>query len=106
MIHWQAILAFGALAVIFDGIWATVARHGGYSYAKGMWVSWLIYTVAGSAAGWHTGKILDGAWTGLGVAAIEATVGWWLSAVIGLDACPTAFPPKKCRKPLPERFLQ
>jgi len=105
MTLWQAVLVFGVLVVTFDGIWAAIARHGSYSYAKGMWVSWFIYIVAGCMAGWHSGGILDGTWTGLGVSAIEATVGWRLSAVIGPGRLPDSISKEDVPKTIAKAIL-
>jgi hypothetical protein len=102
---WQTILVFGALVVVFDGIWATIAHHSNYSYAKGMWVSWLIYTVAGGIACWHSSSILVGTWAGLGVAAIEATIGWQVSAVIGPGRLPESITSKEAPKAIATAIL-
>jgi hypothetical protein len=84
---WQTILLFGLIAIAFDTIWATIARAKGYSYSKGMWVSFLAYTFAGGVAA-QSGNIFDGSFTGLGVSGIEATIGWWISWVIGPGRLP------------------
>jgi hypothetical protein len=84
---WQVILIFGVIAVVFDGTWATIAKAKGYTYSKGMWVSFLIYAIAGITAG-QNGSFIDGIISGAGVAIIEATIGWWLSWVIGPGRLP------------------
>ena len=84
---WQVILIFGVLAIVFDGIWATIAKAKGYTYSKGMWVSFLIYVIAGVIAS-KNGSFIDGIISGAGVAFIEATIGWWLSWVIGPGRLP------------------
>ncbi|MBI5304977.1 MAG: hypothetical protein HY868_22790 [Chloroflexi bacterium] len=84
---WQVILVFGVLAIVFDGIWATIAKAKGYTYSKGMWVSFLIYVIAG-VMGSQNGSFMDGIISGAGVAIIEATIGWWVSSVIGPGRLP------------------
>jgi hypothetical protein len=84
---WQAILIFGVIAIFFDGIWATIAKAKGYTYSKGAWVSFLIYAIAGLMAS-QNGSFIDGIISGAGVAFIEATIGWWLSWVIGPGRLP------------------
>ena len=84
---WQVILIFGIIAIVFDGIWSIVARAKGYTYSKGMWVSFLIYAIAGGVA-MQNGDFNSGLIAGIGVAAIDATIGWWLSWVIGPGRLP------------------
>lgn len=84
---WQVILIFGAIAIAFDAIWATIARAKGYTYSKGMWGSFLIYVIAGGVAS-PNGYLIYGLVSGMGVAGIEATIGWWISWVIGPGRLP------------------
>lgn len=83
----QVILIFGLIAIVFDGIWSVVARAKGYSYSKGTWVSFLIYAFAGGVAT-KNGNFNSGLIAGIGVAAIDATLGWWVSWVIGPGRLP------------------
>src|SRR5215212_2521606 len=76
------VFAFGALVVLFNGLWAMLARAQGYPYGALFWVSWLIYAAAGFVAGQHR-DLLTCAGIGAGVAGIEATLGWALAAAIG-----------------------
>jgi hypothetical protein len=84
---WQAIATFGVAAIAFDAIWATTARAKGYAYSKGMWVSFIIYMLAGFVAA-QTGNFINGVISGAGVAFIEATIGWWVSWLIGPGRLP------------------
>jgi hypothetical protein len=84
---WKTILIFGLIAIAFDGIWATIARAKSYTYSKGAWVSFLIYAIAGGVASQSTG-IVDGIVSGACVAGIEATIGWWISWMIGPGRLP------------------
>ena len=84
---WQVILTFGIIAIVFDGIWSLVVRANGYTYSKGAWVSFLIYAVAGAVT-IQNGNLINGLISGVGVAAIEATIGWWVSWVIGPGRLP------------------
>jgi hypothetical protein len=84
---WQVIAIFGVVAIAFDAIWATIARAKGYTYSKGAWVSFIIYTFAGFVAG-QTGNAINGVISGAGVAFIEATIGWWVSWLIGPGRLP------------------
>jgi hypothetical protein len=93
MIHmevWQVILIFGFIAIVFDGIWSTVAQAKGYTYSKGTWISFLIYTTAGVVAK-QNGSLINGSMSGAGVAGIEATIGWWVSWMIGPGRLPDTF---------------
>jgi hypothetical protein len=81
------ILIFGLIAILFDGVWSVVAKTKGYSYSKGAWVSSLIFAFAGGVA-MKNGNFYSGFIAGIGVAAIDATVGWWVSWVIGPGRLP------------------
>ncbi len=83
----QVVLTFGSIAIAFDGIWSALARAKGYTYSKGMWVSFLIYAIAGGVTK-QNGNLINGLTSGIGVAAIEATIGWWVSWVIGPGRLP------------------
>ena len=56
-----------------------------------MWVSFLIYAIAGGLANQHK-YFIDGMVTGLYVAAIDSTIGWWVSWVIGPGRLPDTVP--------------
>ena len=69
----QIVLLFGVVAIVFDSIWATIAKAKNLSYTKGAWVSFFIYFLAGGFAS-KDNNILDGLLSGLGVAFIDATI--------------------------------
>ncbi len=87
MALWQTILFFGVVVIIFDGVWALVARSKEYNYARGTWVSLLIYLIAGGVTA-RSGGVLAGLLGGLITAGVEATIGWWISWKIGPGRLP------------------
>jgi len=93
----KVILVFGLIVIAFDGIWATIAKAGGYTYANGIWCSWLIYILAGVVA-YQNENPLYGLISGMFVAGIDATIGWWVSSVIG----PGRIPDKISQKDRPK----
>jgi hypothetical protein len=96
----QTTILFGFIAIVFDAIWATIARAKNYSYTKGMWISFLIYTLAGAVAA-QSGNIIIGVLSGSCVAFIEATTGWWISWLIG----PGRLPDTITKEVLPRAIL-
>ena len=87
MAIWQVILIFGIITVAFDGIWATIAQRTGYAYSKGIWGSFLLYAIAGGMA-FQNSDFLTGMLAGGGVAGVDATIGWWVSWIIGPGRLP------------------
>jgi hypothetical protein len=87
MSFWLATLFFCIIVVAFDGIWSVIAQKKHYSYSKGAIISFLIYALAGGVAAYQQ-SIWYGTISGLIVAGIDATVGWWLSAKIGPGQLP------------------
>ena len=96
----QIVLLFGVIAIVFDGIWASIAKARNLSYAKGAWVSFLIYFVAGGFAS-KNNNILYGLLSGMGVALIDATIGWWISWRVG----PGRLPSTISEKELPQKIV-
>jgi hypothetical protein len=77
------IVVSGAIAiVVFDVLASLASRSLGFPYAYATVGSWMIYAVVGYALG----RIAPVTIATLGVGAvafIEATLGWWLSWMIG-----------------------
>lgn len=69
--------------VVFDLVWSSLARFGGYRYSSLGWVSLLIYGTAGFVATRGSGSVTASAAAGMAVAGIDATLGWALSIAIG-----------------------
>lgn len=82
-----SIFVFGGAALAFDIVWSLIARQFGLRYASVAWIGFAIYTLSGFIAGLDPenapNKLLIGAFVGMSVSAIDATLGWWTSAVIG-----------------------
>jgi hypothetical protein len=89
MPFWLSILLFGTLTIIYDGIWAAIAKHQGYNYAKGIWGSIFIYLLAGGMVVSQY-NVIFGALCGSFVAGIDATLGWWVSSKIGPGQLPSS----------------
>ena len=78
----RAVLSFGMLIVAFDAVWATIASVGGYDYQALGWVSFILWGLAAFVAARAT-TIPLGIVAGTLVAAIDATIGWAVSMLIG-----------------------
>jgi hypothetical protein len=82
-----SILVFGAFALAFDGVWSVVALRTRSRYGVLAWVNFLIYFTAGfvGGSGAHglTNGLMAGMLAGGAVSAIDSTLGWWLSALVG-----------------------
>lgn len=63
-------------------------------------MSFLIYFLDGGFASKHS-NILDGLLSGLGVAFIDATIGWWISWMVG----PGRLPNTISEKELPQKVV-
>ncbi len=82
MSFWQTVVLFGAAVLAFEVVWASVARLVHLNYAKGAWVGLLVYASAAFVASRSNafGLAID---AGVLVAAIQATLGWAIAALIG-----------------------
>jgi hypothetical protein len=91
-----SILIFGAFALAFDGVWSVVALRTGSRYGSLAWVNFLIYFAAGFVAGSGAHGMPNGLTAGMlvggVVSAIDATLGWWISAVAGPGRPPPGLP--------------
>jgi hypothetical protein len=77
------VILFGSLGVLaFDVCASFASRALGFPYVYATAGSWLIYAIVGYAVG-RVDTIPAAAMAGVIVAGVEATVGWWLSRLIG-----------------------
>jgi hypothetical protein len=79
---WQTVGLFGAIVLVFEALWSALARIARLSYPKGAWVGLLVYAGAAFYAARHYtfGLAVDAA---VLTAAIQATLGWGIAALIG-----------------------
>jgi hypothetical protein len=83
MKHFILIILTGAFAVlIFDTIGALISRSFGFGYQTLIIGSFLIYAAVGFAASKYGGLIFASLAGGI-TALIDATLGWYISLVIG-----------------------
>jgi hypothetical protein len=78
---------FGSLALSLDLVWASICRFTSYNYSKAAPISLLIYFASGYVAAQYN-NLYTAVLVGFLVAGIEATIGWWISWVIGPGRIP------------------
>jgi hypothetical protein len=78
------IVAIASVTIVaFDCLAAFASRRIGFGYANAAWGSLIIQAATGFVAARATGRVATGAWAAALVGLVEATVGWWLSMLIG-----------------------
>ena len=78
----ETVLFFGFLAVVCEGLWAALARLGGYDYTALACLGVVLYVAAGFVAARYR-SVGAGVRAGMGVALLDATLGWGLAAALG-----------------------
>jgi len=79
----RLILFFSLLVLTFDAIGAGLARHFGFAYEELAPAVRVLYVLAGFTA-FQPGRLMDGFWTGLAMGLTNATLGWYISSLIGV----------------------
>lgn len=77
----EAVILFGGLAIIVQGLGAVLARLNGWSVAPTACLVPFIYAPAGFMGARHA-RIANGVWAGVAVASLDSTIGSLLAAVI------------------------
>jgi hypothetical protein len=77
----EAIILFGGLAIILQGIGAVIGRLNGIPFAVCACFNPFLYAAAGFMAARHW-TIANGVWAGIAVASLDAVLGQLLSALI------------------------
>jgi hypothetical protein len=77
----EAVLLFGGLAIIFQGLGAVLARINGWPIAPTACLIPFIYAAAGFMGARHA-SIANGVWAGIAVASLDSTLGVLLAGVI------------------------
>lgn len=77
----EAVVMFGGLVVIIDGIGAVIGRLNGLNFQVLSCLSLLLYIAAGFVAARHT-TFANGVWASIAVVSIDAILGQLLVAVI------------------------
>ncbi len=77
----EAVILFGGLAIIVQGLGAVLARLNGWSVAPTACLIPFIYAAAGFMGARHA-SIANGVWAGVAVASLDSTIGVLLAAVI------------------------
>lgn len=81
---WRRIVLIGVTAILIYDIAASFAAASlGFPYYQALYGSWLIYAGIGYVAGRATNSIRRAASATAIVGGAEATIGWWLSWMIG-----------------------
>jgi hypothetical protein len=76
-------LLFAALLVVgFDAVASLFSRSSHFEYTRFVWVSFLIYVLVGYWGAYRTGFVY-GMLLGMFAGFIEATIGWYVSRMIG-----------------------
>src|SRR4051812_40717172 len=81
----RTIITFSLIILAFEGIWAAIVRLGNYDhnlYASLWWVNFLIYGATGFVAVRRV-TLSNAILASMAVAAIDGTLGWGLSTLIG-----------------------
>ncbi len=77
----RAVLIFGLIALVWSGILGLLERIGVTLSDDLGYASFVIWVVAGFTVGRSSNSIGNGALTGMGVAAIDLSLGWALQAL-------------------------
>ncbi len=77
----EAVILFGGLAIIFQGLGAVLARINGWPLAPTACLIPFIYAAAGFMGARHA-SIANGVWAGVAVASLDSTIGVLLAGVI------------------------
>ncbi len=77
----EAVILFGGLAIIVQGLGAVLARLNGWPIAPTAYLVPFIYAAAGFMGARHA-SIANGVWAGIAVASLDSTIGVLLAAVI------------------------
>ena len=75
-------LSASALIVVFDVLASLASRHFGFPYLAAAPGSFLIYVATGFAVG-RVYEVPQAVGVAAVVGEVEATIGWWLSSMIG-----------------------
>lgn len=77
----EAVILFGGLAIILQGIGAVIARMNGWTIAPTACLLPFLYGAAGFMGARHA-SIANGVWAAIAVASLDSTIGLLLAAVI------------------------
>lgn len=90
---WLRVALIGAISVLaFDTLLSLASTALGFSYANGSFGSWLIYGAVGFFAARATGQIRHSAAAAALVGATDASLGWWISSLLGPGKLPGTVP--------------
>jgi hypothetical protein len=93
MSKWWRIVLLGGLAIIcFDALAAVASQRFGFAYSKASIGSDIIYACIGFLATEGTASITRGILAAAMVGVLDATIGWWVSWLIGPGRIPTGPP--------------
>lgn len=86
---WQRVVSIGAVTIVaFDAIASAASKALGFPYAHAIYGEMLIYLAVGYFAARSTGNVGRAALAAGMVGAVEGTLGWWASWIIGPGRLP------------------
>lgn len=90
---WLRVALIGAISVVvFDIVLSIASIALDFNYANGSFGSWLLYGGVGFFAARATGMVRHGAAASAIVGVTDATLGWWVSALLGPGRLPASVP--------------